>query len=58
MTGLKKYGMFVADIGISWAISVAPNARMPDLHSQMRKLKGFDFEAVQPPPGYRPPIEE
>src|SRR5213076_1767925 len=55
LKGLKKYGMFVADNGIEWAISVAPDPRIPVLHAALRKLKGSDFEVVQPPPGYRPP---
>jgi len=58
LKGLKKYGMFVADNGISWAISVAPDPRIPDLHAEMRKLNGSDFEVVQPPAGYRPPVED
>jgi hypothetical protein len=55
LKGLKKYGMFVADNGIAWAISVAPDSRIPELHGEMRKLKGSDFEVIQPPPGYKPP---
>jgi hypothetical protein len=57
LKGLKKYGMFVADNGIDWAISVAPDRRIPNLHEELRKIKGSDFEVVQPPPGYRPPKE-
>jgi hypothetical protein len=55
LKGLKKYGMFVADNGIEWAISVAPDPRIPNLNEELRKLKGSDFEVVQPPLGYRPP---
>jgi hypothetical protein len=55
LKALKKYGMFVADNGIDWAISVAPDPRIPVLHEELRKLKGSDFEVVQPPPGYQPP---
>jgi hypothetical protein len=44
--GLKKYGMFVADNGMSWLISIAPDARLKGLES-LRKLKGSDFEVVQ-----------
>jgi hypothetical protein len=51
LKGLKKYGMFVADNGIDWAISVAPDPRIPDLHQELRKLKGSDFEVVQAPQG-------
>jgi hypothetical protein len=49
LKGLQKYGMFVADNGIDWAISVAPDPRIPSLHEELRKVKGSDFEVVQPP---------
>jgi hypothetical protein len=49
LTGLKKYGMFVADNGIDWAISVAPDPRIPVLHEELRRLKGSDFEVVTRP---------
>jgi hypothetical protein len=55
LTALKRYGMFVADNGIEWAISVAPDPRIPSLHEEMRKVKGSDFEVVTPPAGYKPP---
>jgi hypothetical protein len=55
LKGLQKYGMFVADNGIDWAISVAPDPRIPLLHDELRKLKGSDFEVVQPPRSYRQP---
>ena len=29
--------------------------RIPNLHEELRKVKGSDFEAVRPPAGYRPP---
>jgi hypothetical protein len=54
LKGLQKYGMFVADNGIDWAISVAPDPRIPVLHEELRKLKGSDFEVVTPPAGYVP----
>jgi hypothetical protein len=54
LNGLKKYGMFVADNGIEWAISVAPDPRIPELHEELGRVKGADFEVVQPPAGYRP----
>jgi hypothetical protein len=57
LKGLKRYGMFVADNGIEWAISVAPDPRIPVLHEELRKVKGSDFEVVVPPAGYRPPAE-
>jgi hypothetical protein len=54
LKGLKKYGMFVADNGIDWALSVAPDPRIPILHEELGRLKGSDFEVVQAPPGYKP----
>jgi hypothetical protein len=57
LVALKRYGMFVADNGIEWAISVAPDPRIPDLHEELRKVKGSDFEVVTPPPGYKPPSD-
>jgi hypothetical protein len=55
LEGLKKYGMLVADNGIEWAISVTPDERIPNLHAELRKVKGSDFEVVTPPPGYKQP---
>jgi hypothetical protein len=55
LEGLKKYGMFVADNGIDWALSCAPDPRIPVLHEELRKVKGSDFEVVVPPAGYKPP---
>ena len=49
LKGLKKYGMFVADNGIEWAISVAPDERIPVLHEELRRIRGSDFEVVVPP---------
>jgi hypothetical protein len=55
LKGLKKHGMFVADNGIEWAISVTPDTRIPNLHAELRRIKGSDFEVVTPPAGYQPP---
>jgi len=49
LKGLKKYGMIVADNGIDWAISVAPDPRIPVLHEELRTIKGSDFEVVVAP---------
>ena len=46
LKGLKKYGMFVADNGGDWRISVAPDKRIKGL-DEIRRLKGSDFEVVQ-----------
>jgi len=49
LKGLKTYRMFVADNGIDWAISVAPDKRIPVLHEELRRIKGSFFEVVIPP---------
>jgi hypothetical protein len=42
---LKKHGMFVADNGGDWEISVPPDKRLTGLEA-LRKLKGSDFEVI------------
>jgi len=49
LKGLKKYGMFVADNGLDWDISVAPDPRIPLMHDELRRIKGAAFEVVEPP---------
>lgn len=49
LNALKKYGMFVADNGLDWAMSCAPDPRIPELHEGLRKVKGSDFDVVTPP---------
>ena len=49
LVALQRYGMFVADNGIEWAISVTPDERIPVLHEELRKVKGSDFEVVVAP---------
>ena len=49
MAGLKKHGMLVADNGIDWALSCAPDERIPVLHDELRKIKGSAFEVVEAP---------
>jgi hypothetical protein len=46
LKGLKEYGLFVADKGIDWRLSVAPDRRIRGL-TELRRLKGSDFEVVQ-----------
>jgi hypothetical protein len=58
LKGLKKYGMFVADNGLDWTISVAPDSRIPLLHEEFSKIRGSAFEVITPPPGYEPPQNE
>ena len=45
LKGLKKYGMFVADNGGDWRLSVAPDSRIKGL-DELRRVKGSDFEVV------------
>jgi len=47
LTGLKTHGMFVADNGGDWRISVAPDRRIKGL-DELRRVKGKDFEVIQP----------
>jgi hypothetical protein len=49
LVGLKRYGMLAADNGIDWAISVAPDPRIPAVHEELRRVKGSDFEVVVKP---------
>ena len=49
LKGLKKYGMLVADNGLEWAISVAPDPRIPVMHEELRRIKGSAFEVVEAP---------
>lgn len=49
LSALKTHGMFVADNGIEWAISVAPDPRIPNLHAELRRVKGAAFEVVESP---------
>lgn len=49
LKALKKYGMIVADNGIEWAISIAPDPRIQGLETLDHKaLKGGDFEVIVP----------
>ena len=45
LRGLKKYGMFVADNGADWRLSIAPDRRLQGLES-LQKVKGSDFQVV------------
>ena len=55
LEALKRYGMITADNGIEWAVSIAPDERIPAMHEELRKVNGSDFEVVTPPTGYIPP---
>jgi hypothetical protein len=47
LEGLKRYGMFVADNGSDWLMSIAPDARLQGLES-LSRVKGSDFEVIVP----------
>jgi hypothetical protein len=47
LKGLQKYGMFMADNGGDWRLSVAPDNRIKGL-DELRKVKGKDFEVIVP----------
>src|SRR4029078_12045855 len=46
LKGLKKYGMFMADNGSDWLMSIAPDRRLKGL-SSLARVKGSDFEVVE-----------
>ena len=45
LKGLKRYGMFVADNGSDWWMSIAPDRRLEGLEA-LHRVKGSDFEVV------------
>ena len=45
LKGLKKHGMFVADNGSDWWMSIAPDRRLEGLEA-LHRVKGGDFEVV------------
>ena len=47
LEGLKRYGMFVADNGSDWLMSIAPDRRFEGLES-LARVKGSDFEVIVP----------
>jgi hypothetical protein len=46
LEGLKAYGMFVADNGSDWLMSISPDARLQGLET-LKRVKGSDFEVVE-----------
>jgi hypothetical protein len=46
LKGLQKHGMFVADNGSEWLMSIAPDRRLQGLES-LSRVKGSDFEVVE-----------
>jgi len=47
LEALKKHGMFVADNGQDWLMSISPDRRFSGLES-LSKVKGSDFEVIVP----------
>lgn len=47
LQALKTYGMFVADNGLEWAMSTAPDPRIEHL-DELRRVRGRDFEVIVP----------
>jgi len=46
LVALQRYGMLVADNGLEWCLSIAPDERITVLHEELRRVKGADFEVV------------
>jgi hypothetical protein len=46
LEGLMTYGMFVADNGSDWLMSISPDSRLQGLES-LARVKGSDFEVVE-----------
>jgi hypothetical protein len=46
LEGLKTYGMFMADNGSDWLMSISPDARLEGLET-LKRVKGSDFEVVE-----------
>ena len=47
LEALKRYGMFVADNGQDWLMSISPDRRFSGLES-LARVKGADFEVIVP----------
>ena len=47
LEGLKRHGMFVADNGRDWLLSIAPDRRFEGLET-LSRVKGSDFEVIVP----------
>jgi hypothetical protein len=47
LKALERYGMFVADNGSNWLLSIAPDRRISGLES-LSRVKGSDFEVIVP----------
>lgn len=49
LKALQKHGMILADNGIAWGMSFAPDERMKPLHDELRIVTGKDFVVVTSP---------
>lgn len=49
LKALQKHGMILADNGIAWGMSFAPDERMKVLHYELWNVTRNDFEAVVKP---------
>lgn len=49
LRALKEYGLIVADNGLEWAMSCAPDQRIPMIHEELRMVRGKEFEVVAAP---------
>ena len=49
LKALKKHGMFVADNGAIFAISVTPDERIPNVLDELNRVTVADFEIVTAP---------
>jgi hypothetical protein len=47
LEALKRYGMFVADNGHDWLLSISPDRRFSGLET-LSRVKGSDFEVIVP----------
>jgi hypothetical protein len=47
LQALKRYGMFVADNGSDWLLSIAPDRRIKGLEA-LSRVRGSDFEVIVP----------
>lgn len=55
LKAMQDYGVIVADNGLDWSISIAADPRIPAMHSELRRVKGSDFEVIEAPADYTPP---
>ena len=49
LVAMKTHGLFVADNGSLFALSIAPDSRLPALGDELRRVQAADFEVVETP---------